>query len=380
MMAALGAATLALLIHLVTQMPLPMEPDLIRRLPAGDPISPPQLWPELAARRLVLVGETHDDPGHHALQLTVIRELARDGRATVVALEMFPRPLQPHLDRWGHGDLEESAFLDAVEWYFTWGFDAGLYLPILRHARDHGVPLLALNAPRELVSAVRELGLDGLPEERRAGLPPIAPPPREYEISLHSVFQQHPMMAGRVDFGRFVAAQQVWDATMADALLEHLTAHPERRIVALVGSGHLLRGHGIPHQLRSRGWTDFATLLPWSTDADWVPPDAADYAWGTPPPPAVPPSPRIGVVLELDQAAAEGPEGVTLQGVGPDSPAARAGLAAGDRILAVNGQPVAKRHVLVRLLRERPVGQPLRLTVTRKAATGPTEVLIDPRP
>ena len=53
-----------------------------------------------------------------------------------------------------------------------------------------------------------------------------------------------------------------------------------------------------------------------------------------------------------------------LASVSEDSPAARAGLAAGDRVISVDGIPVAEWADLVRLIRERP-GEPLSLVIER---------------
>ena len=53
-----------------------------------------------------------------------------------------------------------------------------------------------------------------------------------------------------------------------------------------------------------------------------------------------------------------------LASVSEDSPAARAGLAAGDRVISVDGIPVEEWADLVRLVRERP-GEPLSLVVER---------------
>lgn len=59
----------------------------------------------------------------------------------------------------------------------------------------------------------------------------------------------------------------------------------------------------------------------------------------------------------------------------PDSPAQRAGLHSGDRILAVNGQPITLWEELVGRVREAP-GQDLLLLVERSA--GPLEILVVP--
>lgn len=48
-------------------------------LASGRTIDPEQLLDRLARAERVLVGEQHDNPDHHALQLWLLRELFRPG-------------------------------------------------------------------------------------------------------------------------------------------------------------------------------------------------------------------------------------------------------------------------------------------------------------
>src|SRR5664279_5766138 len=46
----------------------------------------------------------------------------------VLGFEMFPRRVQPVLDRWSKGELNEADFLRQVDWPQIWGFADTLYL------------------------------------------------------------------------------------------------------------------------------------------------------------------------------------------------------------------------------------------------------------
>ncbi len=70
----------------------------------------------LAQNRVVLLGEQHDDPEHHRWQLETLRSLLRLRPDVVVGFEMFPRRVQPSLDRWSRGELSPTAFLRDVDW------------------------------------------------------------------------------------------------------------------------------------------------------------------------------------------------------------------------------------------------------------------------
>ncbi|HYN38683.1 MAG TPA: ChaN family lipoprotein, partial [Rhodospirillales bacterium] len=136
-----------------------------------------------AAAPIVLLAEVHDDPAHHAWQLRMLSALRGRGRPLVLGVEMLPRRAQPDLDRWVAGELSERAFLQAVRWQETWGHDPALYLPVFRFARDHRIPMLAMNVDRSLVAKVARSGWEAVPAGQREGLGEPAMPAEPYRRS-----------------------------------------------------------------------------------------------------------------------------------------------------------------------------------------------------
>src|SRR5205814_9396321 len=115
--------------------------------------------------------------------------------------------------------ISEREFLVKTEYFDRWGYDYRLYRPIFRYAKEHGIPMVALNAERELTDKVSKMGLDGLPSADRASLPQIESAGKAYRKRLRKVFQQHPG-ATTGDFDRFVEVQSVWDETMAGRIAD----------------------------------------------------------------------------------------------------------------------------------------------------------------
>ncbi len=68
----------------------------------------------LAANAVVLLGEKHDEAEHHRWQLHTMAVLHCLRDDVVLGFEMFPRRVQPVLDRWSKGELSEAAFLEEV--------------------------------------------------------------------------------------------------------------------------------------------------------------------------------------------------------------------------------------------------------------------------
>ena len=226
----------------------------------GALLDAPALMRSLAMRQAVLLGETHDVAEIHRwqLQVTPCLHLLRPDLA--VGFEMFPRRVQPVLDRWVAGDLRTDAFLREVEWEVVWGFPPEIYLPLFHFCRQQAVPMLALNCNRPLVTRVGKEGWDAVPEDERDGLTPAAAPSAGHRGYIAR-------LTGRAEADiteRFLRAQQVWDRAFACNIARHIAAAegPPPLVVGIIGRGHLDYGHGTPHQLRDLGIPDVAVLAP----------------------------------------------------------------------------------------------------------------------
>lgn len=76
----------------------------------------------------------------------------------------------------------------------------------------------------------------------------------------------------------------------------------------------------------------------------------------------------------------EMPTGALVMGTGPNTPAAAAGLQAGDVILSVNGTPIPDRARLLRILGRASAGDELTLDVLRDGQKQEIKVTLAPRP
>lgn len=236
----------------------------------------------LRAARVILVAEQHPNPHDHAAQLEVLKRVHALDRSVALGLEMLPAPAQPLLDQYLAGTLDEEDFQKAVDWEHAWGFPFGLYAPVLRFCKAHGLRVYALNAPRALVRAVSKGGLDQLAEAERAQLPALDPGPAAHREMVREAFGAHGR--GRFNdarFERFYAAQLVWDETMAEGAARVLRGDgAPRRVVLLAGEGHT-RPYAVPLRIERRGAGPCLTVVPLFADevddarADQV----ADLLW-----------------------------------------------------------------------------------------------------
>ena len=339
---------------------------------AGESVSANQVLARAAAADIVLLGEQHDDEDHHRWQAQVLAGLHALRPQLVVGFEMFPRRVQPALDRWVAGELSVPELLAQTEWDENWRFPAALYLPLFEFARINRLPMLALNVDSRLTRAIGDRGWDAVPAEEREGVGRAAPASEAYRDFLHGVYREHAHGKGGRDssgFRHFVEAQLNWDRAMAEVLATRQRQERAALVVGVIGSGHLRYGHGVPHQLRALGVERIVTLLPVAAAevCREIRPGLADALFVLPPKPAAPVAPpRLGVQLEDDTG---GQGGVRVLAVTAGSLAERSGLAAGDRLLEVGGRPAITAAAVISLVRAAAPGTWLPLRLRRGETT-----------
>jgi uncharacterized iron-regulated protein len=225
------------------------------------------------AHRVVVVGEQHDQPQHHEAQRRVIAACGQAGPGLVVGLEMLTWDTQPTLDGLNRGELDIFAFAAAVDWKTAWGFDFALYAPLFSTGREVGARFVALNAPKDLVRALRKDGIEGLSADDAARLPELDLGDALHRRWFEGIFRSagHPLKGEEVD--GFYRAQVLWDEAMADRTVAALQ-DGARQVVVVAGAGHVAAGRGIPQRVERRlDGERVLTIVPMTVDAGSV--DAA---------------------------------------------------------------------------------------------------------
>jgi uncharacterized iron-regulated protein len=204
---------------------------------------------DLARADAVFVGEQHDDRNTHRLELAIVEGLTRRGVPVVVALEMFERDVQPIVERYASGAIDEEQFLKDSR---PWPRYATDYRPLIEFARAHKLPIIASNVPRRIAADVGKTGLsvvDGLGTDRGLAAKELnCPTSGSYYDRFAAAMGGH-----QGSNPNFYYAQCVKDETMGEAVAEAFKKATDRvTIVHINGAFHSDFGEGTAESARRR--------------------------------------------------------------------------------------------------------------------------------
>lgn len=256
---------------------------------AGSHISFQKMIKEMKESEFIYVGETHNSLPMHDIQSKIIQALYEQDRNLSIGLEMFPVSFQEALNKWSMAILSQDEFIRESRWYVNWNFNFGFYEKIFKLAKNNKIPLYALNAPRAIIRKIRMKGWGKLSEDEKKAVPKPDVSHEEHRILIRTIFESmelpHQMKGGDLDmvFEGLYRAQSAWDEVMAFNALQS-REREGRKMVVLVGSGHLLYNLGINRRAYEKNRLPFKTVIcvviPEGKKSIKVARSLADYVWG----------------------------------------------------------------------------------------------------
>ncbi|AOY90357.1 hypothetical protein BKP64_17480 [Marinobacter salinus] len=208
----------------------------------GRQLSIEALADQLVTTDVVVVGEYHGHHGSHLLQSQLQRALFQLRPKQVLTMEQFDLAHQAELDLYMAGKTGETEMIEDAG---AWDNYRASYRPLVEFARTHKVPLVAANAPAQIVRCVGRMGpayLDKLGAGIRARLPeqPFIDTPGYSEKFVQAITGSHgtgdPAISERMN--NTYRAQLLRDNTMAARILEARETHPGHQILHLTGTFH----------------------------------------------------------------------------------------------------------------------------------------------
>lgn len=347
------------------------EPQVLDK---GGKMNFQEMLAKLSSSHVICVGEQHTQPLHHLTQLRIIQHLVATGKRVVIGMEMFPQSSQKALDDYIAGKINEEEFLLKSRYYQVWGFSYDLYKPVLDYAREHKIPVRALNIEREIISQVGRGGIASLSTNDRKQLPSRIDTNnlnyrndlKEFFYSMHGFSHSQAAQAASntsadEHFANFFEAQVSWDETMAEAAARSFKNFSPSYLVVLAGNGHLQYGYGIPDRIQRRLKIAPVVLLQDFSEKQTAEKNAADYLLVSPSlAVTVFADPRLGLRLDMNAQ-----NKLFVKEFAESSLAKTVGIQKGDVLEKINGKAVTDISTLRTYLYLQNRDVPLEITVSR---------------
>ncbi|SFQ67126.1 Uncharacterized iron-regulated protein [Pseudomonas sp. NFPP07] len=249
------------------ELPVQAESGAIQDLRSGKLLTPEELVIRLARAPRVIVGEQHDHPEHHALQLWLLQVMATQRTQGSLLLEMLTPDQQPRVDALRQHKAAQGLPDDlsgALAWSPGWNW--ALYGPVVRYALLQPYPLLAANLDSSEVRGIYRQAPALSGEHSNAALV-------RNEL-LQQVRDSHCGLLPESQMPAMLAVQQQRDRRMAERLL----AAPTPALL-FAGAFHARKDVGVPVHLRDLDASNGAVVLMLAQKGMQVSLKSADYVW-----------------------------------------------------------------------------------------------------
>ena len=215
----------------------------------GKHINYGKMLKELKEADVVLFGEQHNDPIAHWLQLELAKDLHQAHPQFAIGAEMFESDVQLVLNEYLANQAPESNFEQESRPWPNYKTD---YKPVLRYAKEKGIPVIATNVPRRYAAMVSAGSLSALGNISGDARKYIAPLPIQVDMNLPGYKRMIGMFGssthGNTKSENIVQAQALKDATMAHFILQQV--QQGRKVLHLNGAYHSDNYEGIGWYLK----------------------------------------------------------------------------------------------------------------------------------
>lgn len=185
----------------------------------GKEVSVEDMAEKMAKYDVVLLGELHNDPIAHWVQLKTTKLIGESGKEMVLGAEMFEADNQLLLDEYTSGLIKTSNFEKEARLWPNYKTD---YKPLVEYAKENDLQFVATNVPRRYASYVVKNGLEGLETLNDEAKSYIADLPILFDTLTPGYAEMMQMGMGHgmgIDPLNMVKAQAIKDATMSQNIL-----------------------------------------------------------------------------------------------------------------------------------------------------------------
>jgi uncharacterized iron-regulated protein len=244
----------------------------ITDLRSGESLSPEQLLTRLAAQPRVIVGEKHDNPYHHQIELWLVENLPQQRPQGSVLMEMINPNQQAKVSQvkqWLQSNprVRDERVAELIDWQPGWKWP--LYGDLTMAAMRAPYPLWSANLDRDEIMAFYQQPV--FPQGQLSVRPAVQKALEETIRTSHG---------GKIEpqqLHAMLAIQQQRDRRMAERLL----AAPTPTLL-IAGGYHASKSVGVPLHVQDLQPTAVPTVLMLAEPGVQVDKQVADYLWVTP--------------------------------------------------------------------------------------------------
>jgi uncharacterized iron-regulated protein len=238
---------------------------------------------------VLLLGETHDNPQHHELQLKLLKARIESGAHPALMMEQLDADSQTAIDQALAGSSRDDV-LNSVTKLIKFA-DWKAYQPLLEIAVDNKLPIIAANVSNQQLQPVvwNGFAVYDADDLKRLAVEEVWSENRQNYLvknmgGAHCGKLKDELRAG------LTRSQRLRDALMADSAVSSIG----RGVVGIVGSSHARRDIGLPLYFAARAprariySIGFVEVNPGRTDPKFYAADSAtgdapyDVIWFTP--------------------------------------------------------------------------------------------------
>jgi len=195
---------------------------------------------------VILLGEQHDNPHHHAIQKQVLELLGVQSKLGSVVFEQVTWEQQPVLTALNNRSLGQLA--QDLNWSTSGWPDYKFYEPLFMSATRYRAQLIGGNIAPQKSKAIYQEGYSAVfqaDEQKKLGLDTALNPDAQSALE-QEIFEGHCSMLPMDHVKTMIPVQRTRDAAMA---LAWFRQHKQGKTVFIVGAGHARKDFGIPWYL-----------------------------------------------------------------------------------------------------------------------------------
>ena len=204
--------------------------------------------------RIIYLGESGGRQDYAAQRDTLKAMSMARGKKIVVAFGAMNKEIQPMLDAYLAGEMNQEEFFTFLSGREDTNYDIEEYKPLLDFITEKGLKAIAIGLPAALVDTIEEYGEEGLSQEEKRLIPISSTDPRNGTYEKHIKKKLEETSGEKVSpeaLKKHIHALAVLNETMAKGLADFIQENPDYAALAIVDNERIAYASGITMAIKN---------------------------------------------------------------------------------------------------------------------------------